>query len=181
MVQGDKVEIKSANNGVLDHTGNVTSSTETTSMKTLASLISYIWNETDNTITFTKGLSVSTYSNPKVQLMGNKYSPDYFLTKPTPIGGDVKLKISVTPGWDNEEVFGASANGIYAQATALDRIQFFADAKCSSGDSGCFMTTDYRQDHVFVIIEHLTDPKIKTILDLNIDSRRKENAINKNE
>ncbi|MFJ8267758.1 hypothetical protein [Peribacillus asahii] len=181
LVQGDKVEIKAANNAIFDHVGNTTASTEATGMQTLAPLVTYVWNEVENTITFTKGLSISPYSNTKVQLMGNKYSPDYFLTTPTSIGGDVKLKISVTAGWDNEAVFGASANGIYAQATASNTIQFFADTKCSSGDSGCFMTTDYRQDHLFVIIEHLTDPTIKTILDLNIDSRRKENAIINNE
>ena len=180
LVQGDKVEIKAAHDAIFDRAGNITATTATSGELNVKPLVTYHWNEANDTITFTSGLMVSAYANNKVQLMGNKYNPNVFLTSPTDIGGDTKLKISVTAGWDGEAVFGATANGVYAQATALNTIQFSANTQCSAGDSGCFITTNYRRNQLFVIIQDRTNPAVKTILELNIDSSRKENAIMKN-
>lgn len=180
LVQGDKVEIKAAHHAIFDRAGNITAATATSGELNVKPLVTYQWNEANDTITFTSGLTVSAYANNKVQLMGNKYNPNVFLTSPTDIGGDTKLKISVTAGWDGEAVFGATANGVYAQATALNTIQFSANTQCSAGDSGCFITTNYRRNQLFVIIQDRTNPAVKTILELNIDSSRKGDVIIKN-
>ncbi|MFF3100940.1 Ig-like domain repeat protein [Viridibacillus arvi] len=177
-IQGDKIKIKAADNAIFDHVGNVTSPTSTTDHLIVTPLVTYEWKKDEDgdadiktiMITFTKGISVSPYMNTKERLMGAKYKPDVFLTTPTPIGGDVKVKISVSAGWDNNAVFGATANGVYAQATSANTISLSVNTQCSKGGGSCFIKSDFRKSHALVTIEDISNPAVKTILDLNIDS-----------
>ncbi|MBM7609091.1 hypothetical protein JOD29_002357 [Lysinibacillus composti] len=162
-IQGDKIEVKSAENSILDQGGNTTASSETSGVYPLKPLVTYTWNDENDTITFTSELSMTTYTNVKLKIAGSQKSgdPNVFLTTATPIGGDERIKISVAPGWDNDAFFGATGNGIFAQAINKNTVQFTADNKYGAS---------FIQDHFYVIFEHLTDPTIKTIIDLNIDS-----------
>jgi len=162
-IQGDKIEVKSAENSILDQGGNTTASSETSGVYPLKPLVTYTWNDENDTITFTSELSMTTYTNVKLKIAGSQKSgdPNVFLTTAKPIGGDERIKISVAPGWDNDAFFGATGNGIFAQAINKNTVQFTADNKYGAS---------FIQDHFYVIFEHLTDPTIKTIIDLNIDS-----------
>ncbi|KGR77595.1 Ig-like domain repeat protein, partial [Ureibacillus manganicus] len=172
-VQGDKIEIRPVAGAILDYVGNATSISESSGLKSLTPLVTYEWSDSqaeDILVITSSHLNMSTYTNVKLRLAGDgRGDANVFLTNPTPIGGDDRILISVSSGWDNAGAyFGSTANGVFAQAVGRNRIQFTANTQYAP---------DFRQDHFYVILQDINNPSILTIIDLNIDSKRANTII----